>query len=189
MERKGDVFHFDGQCLVDLDVFVNEPKTFEPETGKYGHVQQPYRRLTGFDPKFFPEGKRREDQLLLRIQRPPGEGYMVVLYPRLKKDDPPAKFTRLSPNAVKVETPLSTDYVFLSPWPFSFANEKVKFEGMAGAVRFYNGGKVAVVGNEGHTEVHVGGKTIRGQGAFVVTLDGGKAESKTYTEGAEVEVE
>ena len=189
MERKGDVFHFDGQCLVDLDVFVNEPKTFEPETGKYGHVQQPYRRLTGFDPKFFPEGKRREDQLLLRIKRPPGEGYMVVLYPRLKQDDPPAKFARLAPNAVKVETPLSTDYVFLSPWPFSFSDQKVKFEGLAGAVRLYNGGKVAVVGNEGHTEVHVGGKTIRGQGAFVVKLDGGKVESRTYTDGAKVEVE
>ena len=31
---------------------MNEPENFEPATGSYGHVQRPYHRLTGFDPKF-----------------------------------------------------------------------------------------------------------------------------------------
>jgi hypothetical protein len=145
-------------------------------------------RLTGFDPKYLPDGKLREDQLLLRVKQPPGKGYLVVLYPRLKKDDPPAKFTRLAPHAVKVETPLSTDYVFLSSWPFSFSDGKVEFKGMAGAVRFYGSGKIAVVGNEGKTEVRVSGKAIQGEGAFVVLLAGGSVSKAGYSEGAKVDV-
>ena len=189
MERKGEAFHFDGQCLVDMDVFVNTPATSEPETDKYGHPQYPYGRLTGFDPKFFPGGKRREDQLLLRIKQPAGKGYMVVLYPRLKDNDPPAIFTRLALNAVIVETPLSTDYVFLSPYPFTHTAEKVQFEGMAAAVRFYKSGTIAVSNSEGKAKIVVAGKTVTGEGAFVVTIRNGEATSQTFEEGAHATVQ
>lgn len=190
MTEDGDVYHFDGQCEVDMDVFVNTPPpgTFEPKTGKYGHVQQPYGRFTGFDPKCHPGGKRREDQLLLRIRQPAGKSYLVVLYPRLKKGEPAAVFTRLTDSAVKVETPLATDCAFLSPWPVSFADDKLKFTGMAGAVRFYKTGRIAIVGSEGKTEVSVSGKVISGQGAFVVTVDGAQVVSKTFSEDAKVTV-
>lgn len=188
MVRQGDVFHFDGQCLVDMDVFVNTPQEFEPHTDTYGHVQQPYRRLTGFDPRFFPGGKLREDQLLLRVRRPAGEGYMVVLYPRLKQDDPPAVFTRLAESVVKVETPLSTDYVFLSPSRFNYKDDKVRFDGMAASIRFYKGGKITVANSEGKLEVVVAGRTITGEGCFVATLEGGAASSKTFEKDARVTV-
>ncbi|MBI2440306.1 MAG: hypothetical protein HYV35_02930 [Lentisphaerae bacterium] len=188
MERKGNVFHYDGQCLVDLDVFVVTPETFEPETGKYGHAQYPYRRYTGFDPKYFPDGKLREDQLFLRIKQPPGKGYMVVLYPRLKQNDPAAVFTRLAENAVKIETPLSVDYAFLSPHPFTYHDAKLTFKGMAGTVRFYKSGKIAVANCEGKTEIAVAGKTITGAGGFVVTLEGGKVVSSTTGKDAKFNV-
>jgi len=188
MERKGDVFHYDGQCLVDMDVFVSEPADLEPETGKFGHRQQPYIRYTGFDPNYHPGGKRWEEQLFLRIKQPPGKGYLVVLYPRLKEGDPEAKFTRLDESAVKIETPLATDYAFLRPFAFRFKDDRVSFRGMGGAVRFYEGGKIAVVNCEGEAEFVVVGKTITGQGPFVATIEGGKVETKTFGKGAAVKV-
>ena len=190
MTQSGEVYHFDGQCKVDMDVFVHTPKfgSFDAKTAKYGHVQQPYIRFTGFDPKFHPGGKRREDQLLLRIRQPAGKGYLVVLYPRLKKGDPKAKFTRLAENVVKVETARSTDYAFVSPWPFSFSDDRVKFRGMAAAIRFYRDGKVTIVNSEGKAELEAGGKTVRGLGAFVVSIENGKSTVETFSEGASAEV-
>lgn len=188
MTRKGDVFHFDGQCKVDMDVFVNTPASPRVETGHYGHQQQPYRRFTGFDPRFFPGGKRWEEQLVLRVKQPAGKGYMVVLYPRLKEGDPAAAFTRLSDSVVKVETPLSTDYALVAPYPFEFKDATVQFKGLAAAVRFYKDGTVTVTNSEGDVSATVVGKTITGTGPFVVTLKGGKATSKTFGKDARVTV-
>ena len=56
MTREGNVFHFDGQCPVDMDVFVNTPAKAEPQTGTYGHINQAYRRLVASDPNFYPHG-------------------------------------------------------------------------------------------------------------------------------------
>ncbi|PIU60629.1 MAG: hypothetical protein COS85_23475 [Armatimonadetes bacterium CG07_land_8_20_14_0_80_59_28] len=189
MQRESNLFHYDGQCLVDMDVFVNTSTTFEPNTDKYGPTQEPYRRLMGFDPQFHPDGKLQETQLLLRIQQPPGRGYMVVLYPRLKEGEPPATFARLSENVVKVETPVSTDYAFLSPSRFSFNDEKVEFDGMAASVRYCRSGKVSVSNAEGRARFVVAGTLIEGSGGFVVTLDRGKVSKQTYGEGATVKVE
>lgn len=189
MTKTNNCFHFDGQCKVDMDVFINTPEEFTPKTDKYGHQQQPYGRLVGFDPAYHPGGKLWESQLLFRIRQPAGKGYMVVLYPRLKNDDPPAKFTRIAENVVKVETPLSTDYVFMNPYSFGFQNDQVSFEGMAAAVRLYKTGRIAVANSEGPCTVKVGGRSIVGHGAFVATIEQGKASTKTYTEGARVVVQ
>jgi hypothetical protein len=175
MTRKGDVFHFDGQCLVDMDVFVASPAGVEPETGKYGHVQQPYGRMVGFDPKFHPDGKLQETQLFLRLKQPAGKGYMVVLYPRLKAGDPEASYTTLADGAVKVETPLSTDYAFVSMLPFAYQGAQVTFQGTAGSVRFFKDGNVVITNAEGKASYTVAGKTITGEGAFTVAITAGKA--------------
>jgi len=188
MERRGDVFHYNGQLPVDMDVFVNTPVDFKPETGKFGHIQQPYGRLTGDDLTYYPGGKRAETQLFLRIKQPAGKGYFVVLYPRLKEGDPEAKFTRLAESAVKVETALSTDYAFLNSHPFTFKGEQVQFEGMAAAVRFYKSGKIAVANCEGKAQMRLAGRTICGEGAFVVTVEDGEVSSETYEDHARVEV-
>ncbi len=188
MTRAGDVFHFDGQCLVDMDVFVASPAGAEPETGQYGHRQQPYGRMVGFDPKFHPDGKLQETQLLLRLKQPAGKGYMVVLYPRLKEGDPAAKYAVLADGAVTVETPLSTDYVFANAHAFDFADARVTFKGTAGSVRFYTDGKIVVTNAEGAATYTVAGKTITGAGAFTVVIENGKATTSTQGEGAKVEV-
>ncbi len=188
MTRNGNVFHFDGQCKVDLDAFVNTPETCDPETNRYGHAQTPYGRLVGFDPAFHPDGKLQETQLLLRLKQPAGKGYMVALYPRLKEGDPAAAFTRLTDSALKIETPLSTDYAFMDSLPMSFKNEQVEFDGLAASVRFYKDGRIAVANSEGKATIQVAGKTIVGEGAFVVTLAGGKVTKATYAPKATVDV-
>lgn len=188
MTEEGGVFHFDGQVDVDMDVFVNTPQTFEPHTDSYGHQQQPYVRYTGFDPAFHPEGKRWEEQLLLRVEQPPAEDYMVVLYPRLKGEDPPASFTRLGDSAVVVETPLSKDYVFLNSHPVRFENEEVDFAGLAATVRFYKDGRIAVANSEGDVEVTVGGRTVSGSGAFVARIADGKVTTEKFSSDARVNV-
>jgi hypothetical protein len=178
MTKQGDVYHFDGQCLVDMDLYVAQPAGVEPETGQYGHVQQPYVRMVGFDPKFHPEGKLQETQRFVRFKQPAGKGYLVVLYPRLKDGDPEAKYTTLAEGAVKVETPLSTDYVFVNTAPVAFKDKQVQFAGTAASVRFYLDGKkvrkVVVTNAEGQVSCQVAGKKIVGAGPFTVTIEKGK---------------
>ncbi|MHB9133340.1 MAG: hypothetical protein ACYDBB_19915 [Armatimonadota bacterium] len=186
MTRKGDVFHFDGQCKVDMDVFVATPAAVEPETGKYGHPQWPYGRMVGFDPKFHPGGKLQETQLFLRLKQPVGKGYLVVLYPRLKEGDPEAAYTTLADGAVQVETPASTDYAFVNSTPFAYKNDRVEFQGVAGSVRFYKDGKVVVTNAEGKGSYRVAGKLIAGEGAYTVTVENRKV---TVSDGAKVTVQ
>jgi hypothetical protein len=173
MTKNGDVYHFDGQCLVDMDVYAATPAGAMPETGKYGHVQQAYGRMVGFDPKFHPDGKLQETQLFIRFKQPAGKGYMVVLYPRLKTGDPEAKFATLADGVVKVETPLSTDYIFANQQPFTFTDAQVTFAGTAGSVRFYKDGKTVVTNAEGKATVTVAGKTATGEGAFTAVIANG----------------
>jgi hypothetical protein len=189
MNRTGNMFHFDGQCKVDMDMFVNTPDTFEPETNRYGHTQTPYGRSVKFDPAFHPDGKLQETQLMLRLKQPVGKGYMVVLYPRLKDGDPAASFTRLTDSAVKVDTPVSTDYAFMNAFPTQFKDDKVEFDGLAASVRFYKDGRIAVANSEGKAAMKVAGKTITGNGPFVVTLAGNKVTKNTYAAGASVDVQ
>ncbi len=188
MTREGNVFHFDGQCEVDMDVFVNTPETATPETGEYSHIQQPYVRQVGFEPKYFPGGKLCEKQLFLRLKQPVGKGYFTVLYPRLKAGDPAATFTRLDDSVVRVQTPLSTDIVFAAPYPVTWKDATMQVQGMAGAVRTYATGRLVVMAGEGPTEIRVAGKTITGTGPFHVVIDGGKVTTKTFAATATVDV-
>lgn len=195
VEKQGDVLHYDGQCKADMDVFINTPAPNDAAAGAivpladtYHHRQQPYARLVGFDPAFHPEGKLGETQIALRIKQPAGKGYFTVLYPRLKENDPPAKFTRLDDNVVRVETAASTDYIFMSPFAFEFKDDKVQFKGQAGSVRFYKSGKWTATNTRGPATLVVNGKTITGKGAFSVTVEGGNASVKTLEKDAAAEV-
>jgi hypothetical protein len=189
MTRAGDTYSFDGQCKVDMDVFVHTPASGEPQTDSYGHTQHPYRRLVGFDPAFHPNGVLAENQLLLRLKQPAKEGYLVVLYPRLKGIDAPAQYERLSPSAVKVTTPLSTDYVFMDSSPMTFEDAKLKFAGTAAAVRFFGDGSVVVVNQQGPIKLTIAGKTIAGSEGFTLTLKDGKVVSKQLRDGAKLAVD
>ncbi|MBC2603210.1 hypothetical protein [Puniceicoccus vermicola] len=189
MEKESNYLHFDGQVNVDMDVFINTPEDPEITTDRYGHVQQPYNRLVGFDPQYHPGGKLGEYQELLRISQGPGEDYMVVLYPRLKGKDPAAKFTRLDPETVRVETELSTDVVFLGTEPREISGEDWRFTGGAFAIRFYRDGRLALVNFEGACAGKLGEQDIAGEGAFTVTLQDGQATVTELGEDARVELQ
>lgn len=190
MTRQGDVFHFDGQIGVDMDVYVNTPApgSFEPHTDRYGHRLHPYRLETGHDLSQFPDGKRGEHQLLLRIGQPAGAGYLTVLYPRLKGSDPPATYRRIGDGAVRVETPLSTDYVFMDSTRRRTEVDGIAFTGCCGAVRQYRTGRIIVVNHEGSATVSVAGRMIRGNGSFVVELSEAADTIVTHGNGVEVTI-
>jgi len=172
MTGQGPLYHFDGQCKADMDVFVASPSGCLPETGEYGHPMFSYSRPVKSDPHFFPNGQiEKEVQHFLRLKQPAGKGYLVALYPRLKGIDPPAEFTTPAENVIHAVTPLSTDYAFLNSTAFDFKDARVTFHGTAGALRFYNSGKIAVVNTEGHAEFTVAGKSISGDGPFNVIMD------------------
>jgi hypothetical protein len=188
MTREGDVFHFDGQLPVDMDVFVNTPAKAEVETDTFGHIQQPYYRMTGDDLNYYPNKVRREDQLCLRLKQPVGGGYLVVLYPRLKGIDPAATFTNLGETAVKVETTLSTDYLLIDAYAATLTTDGMTITGSAVAVRKYRDGTIVVTNGEGPATLRVAGKTVTGTGPFSVTIQGDRVENRTYAESAKVEV-
>ena len=189
MTRQGDLYHFDGQCKVDMDVYVASPGGSEPETGSYGHPMPRNVRPVATDTNFFRNGQSdREDQLFLRLKQPAGKGFLVVLYPRLKENDPAASFTTLAEGVVRIETLLSTDYAFVNPAAFEFRDDRVQFSGISGAIRLYKTGKVVVVGAEGKSEIRVAGHRIEGIGPFTVTIEGGKVDTQTHEAGAHVEV-
>jgi len=166
------LYHFDGQCNVDMDVFVAVPNGATPETGQYGHPMVPWTRPVKSDPKYFPGGKTdNEVQQFIRFKQPVGQGYLVALYPRLKSIDPPAVFSAPAEHVIRAVTPLSTDYAFLNSTAFDFKDARVSFHGTAGAVRFYKSGKIAVVNTEGYAEFTVAGKSISGDCAFNVIID------------------
>ncbi len=174
MTRDGSLYHFVGQCEVDMDLFVASPITSEPETGRYSHVQQPYGRRVGFDPKYHPGGKLGEMQQFVRFRQPAGQGYLVVLYPRLKAGDPAATFTRLGDTAVRIKTPASTDTVFLKTTPFTYEEAGLAFTGCAAAIRDYPDGRRLILNQEGALKLTANGQTLTGSGPFEVTLRDGK---------------
>jgi len=174
MSGQGPLYHFDGQCKVDMDVFVASPHGGVPETGQYNHPLSSYARPVKTDPQFVrKEFGDKEIQHFLRFKQPAGQGYLVALYPRLKEIDPPAEFTTPAENVIRALTPLSTDYAFLNSMAFTFKDDRVSFHGNAGAVRFFKTGRIAVINSEGDATITVAGKTISGTGVFQVTLENG----------------
>ncbi|MHB9133893.1 MAG: hypothetical protein ACYDBB_22735 [Armatimonadota bacterium] len=75
-----------------------------------------------------------ERHVFTRIPGAPGQGYFWVLYPR-GENEPQPVITAPMDGVLKIVTPESTDYVFLSPTPISFDADGVIFSGCAGSVR------------------------------------------------------
>ena len=75
------------------------------------------------------------DQRGLHLVLRPGTDLAWLLYPRLRGEKPPAITPLGRPEALKVESPRGTDYVFLSPSPIRVRVGDVGFEGTAGVVQ------------------------------------------------------
>ncbi|OPZ85039.1 MAG: hypothetical protein BWY76_01588 [bacterium ADurb.Bin429] len=86
-------------------------------------------------------------------------GYLVVLYPRLKADAAPKVTSLAGGKGVRVETPAGVDVIFLSPTPFRYDDGGVRFEGTAGMVRVRDGEFTLTLGAPGH--IAAGGKELK----------------------------
>ncbi len=188
MSQQGNVFHFDGQVKADMDVFVHTPEAPNFSTGEYRHAQLAYGRKVGFDPAFHPGGKLGEMQKLLRIRQEPGKSYFVVLYPRLKQNDPPAEYARLGEDLVQIKTALGVDVVLMASAPRAASGGDWSIQSRAAALRKFKDGRQVLVNFEGPCEAVVGGQKIRGGGAFTVTVEAGKAVVTSKDESVTVEI-
>jgi len=133
----------EGKEDVDTDIFFLRPQGLvlrtEHKTRRSGSGLRP-------DGNW---GPMESTQIGLITASDSSEGWTVLLYPRLKEDEPPV-LTRLADGrGVKVQTPAGTDYVFLAPRPFSFRQDGVQFEGTCGLVQMRDGRLVLALGAAG----------------------------------------
>ena len=125
--------------------------------------------------------------MLLRIRQAPGKGYMTVLYPRLKEDDPPAAYKRLADNVVEITTPSGTDVVLMATWPFSYKEKRFSFQGRAAAIRWLKDGSIVVRNAEDTISLSIAGKTVTGEGPFEVVIKNGEITRQSIPEGSRLE--
>ena len=121
-----------------------------------------------------------EQHVALRLQSAPGQEIAWILYPRDAGETTPAA-TQLAPGVTKVVTSESTDYVFLSTTPLTFAGESVEFTGLAGAVRVGKDGKTTLVLSSGPGKVGYKGSVIESPVPFEKTVSGGKTTESIPT--------
>jgi hypothetical protein len=77
-------------------------------------------------------------------------GLTAVLYPRLRTEKPPVITTLADGKGVKVQHAAGTDYIFLSPEPFTFTEGTITFTGTTGLVKIRAGKETVVaLGAEG----------------------------------------
>jgi len=188
MTQTGNLLHYDGQLDVDMDVFVHTPKKFKPHVDSYGHQEQLYGALFTWDKTKHPDGKKWEEQKLLRIRQSSGKGYLTVLYPRLKKNDPAASYKRLADNVVEIQTTVSRDVVMMCAFKFNYVNKDFTFTGKSGAIRYYKDGKIVILNNEGSADFVVANQKITGTGPYMVVLNKGKAVATPLESNATVQV-
>lgn len=107
---------------------------------------------------------KKETKTIFEASARLGEDYFYVLYPH-KTDEPVAKFERLADGCLRITTPESTDYVFVSDTPLAFDRDGVTFTGKAGAVRVFKN-RVALCMNGGTGRVGYKGAVLEGSGPF-----------------------
>src|SRR5262249_26164240 len=138
----------EGRDDVDTDVFFVTPATLTTEEKT---------RTSGCG--VTPEGKEDRvttTQLGVIAARKKGDGFLVVVYPRLKEQPRPSVVPIAGGHGVKVVTPAGTDWIFLSPTKLSYRDEAVSFDGTVAAVQMRGrrirvnlgaAGKLAVAGH------------------------------------------
>jgi hypothetical protein len=83
------------------------------------------------------------------IARDDNGAFTALIYPRLKSEAPPIVTALAGGKAVKVETAVGADFVFLSATPFSYRDDNIAFSGTAGLVRVRGGNAQLALGAAG----------------------------------------
>ncbi len=110
----------------------------------------------------------KEVKTIYQISGKPGQDYFYLVYPR--KDGTAApQASQPAPGCLKIKTPESTDYNFISDAPQQFDAEGVTFSGKAGSVRVY-GDRVTLCLNSGTGRVGYTGYVLEGSGPFERTV-------------------
>lgn len=142
----------DGTEDVDTEIYFASPATVPLTTTPTTH-----RANAGLDP----EGRQVQLEMTQIALAAPTEGarvFNVVVYPRLKNEPAPRFTTLAEGRGVKVESPVGTDYVFLSKEPFTFQEGGVEFTGTVGAVQVRPEGTFVSLGAPG--KLTANGKTV-----------------------------
>lgn len=122
----GQLQHFNGQCGVDVDMFIIHPASPKIVTDADGY---------GPVVPYCVDNKYLEYQQLVRIEQPAGEGYSTLFVPRWPGSAQPEYLTIADGAGVAIKWAGGEDRLFLSDKKVAYNDEVVDFEGRAGFVR------------------------------------------------------
>lgn len=162
----GQLQHFEGQCGVDLDLFIAVPANPTIVTDAMG---------VGPNLAYCVNKDLFEYQQLVRIEQPAMKDYLTLLTPRWPGAKPPQYRTIADGAGVAIERPgAGTDYLFLANQAVSFKDPSVDFTGQQGLARrgpgsqlrlMISGGKISADGvtleSASPAAVYVDGKSVR----------------------------
>jgi len=127
--QRGTRIEVKGREDVDLDLW------FGPAGAPLLPVEGDVVKTTPLSVKTHSAGPPSTDQRGLKLVLAPGTSLVWLMYPRLRDEKPPAITTLGREDALKIETPAGTDYVFLAPAPIEFRAGEIEFDGTAGLIR------------------------------------------------------
>lgn len=133
----------EGQEDVDLDIVFAAPKEVALRTEEKSRTC----------PAMRPDGSvnvshvTTQTGLLAELSR--GDQITTVLFPRLKTEKPPEVTPLADGKVIRLRTPAGTDYVFLSPKPFTFREDDLSFEGTTGLIQLHGDTLVLALGSSG----------------------------------------
>lgn len=123
---KGQFQHFEGQCGVDLDLFIATPSDPVMVTDAVG---------AGPGLAYCANPKLYEYQQLVRIEQAPGKGFLTLLTPRWPGSEQPEYRTLANGCGVAVKHAGGEDRLLLSDTAAEFADDLVTWKGQAGFAR------------------------------------------------------
>lgn len=133
----------EGQNDVDLDITFAAPAGIELRT------EEKSRTCPGMRPDGSTDGNHITTQTGLLAQLTSGDRITAVLFPRLKTELPPEISPLADGKAIRIRTQTGTDYLFLSPTPFTFRDDDLSFEGTSGLIQLHSKTLVLALGSAG----------------------------------------
>ena len=119
-----------------------------------------------------------EDYCQLRLTRPAGKDYCVLMYPYKSGEPAPRSAEQLAPGVVRVKTAESEDYLFASAVdPIQWAGHSIAFHGYAGMVRIKGGQVELVNATSRNATIRYKGKEQSGAGPWEVKVQGNSVTS------------
>lgn len=174
----GQLQHFQGQCGVDLDLFIASPADPKIITDAAG---------VGPGMSYCANMKLYEYQQLVRIEQSAGKGYLTLLAPRWPGSAKPEYRTIAEGTGVAIQSKGISDRLILSPKKLSFEDELVTFEGRSGFARTGSDSSLRLMVNDGRIQSKQFGLSSRHPAALHYD---GKSITVVCPDGAgEVEVD